>query len=138
MAFLTAIVAPIKRLNAEFDQFYDDVKYILDHGPRVFQIQSALNDRFDYDLRRIYIEDGSDYEPLPIYRDAEAKQAPYVYLESEVSQQAPYLYREEEIDAVGIDFVVFVPASLVFDMEELKAVVDYYRFKDKVYIVQTF
>lgn len=137
MAWLKCIIAPLKRLAAEFDVFRNANIYRLGRGPQVVHIECVLNDRWDTGQRRIYIIDGEVLEPLYIYRDAEGKDAPYIYLEAE-GQQAPYLYTEAELNAVGIDFIIRIPASIIFDINELKALVDRYRLPGKVYIIETF
>lgn len=137
MAWLRCIVKPLIRLGSELDIFRKSNIYRLLRGPQVVHIECVLNDRWDAEERRIYIVDGSAYEPLYIYRDAEGKQAPYIYLEAE-GEQAPYIYTEAEINAVGIDFIIRIPVTIVFDMNELKALVDRYRLPGKVYIIETF
>jgi hypothetical protein len=136
MAWLNAIIAPIKRMNADFDTARDEVLYKLAHGPQVVHIEAVLNDRWDNIDRRIKVEDGAGFEPLPIYRDAETKTPPYIYKEAE-GKPNPYIYQEMEIDGVSIDFVIKIPVAIVFDMDELKALVDTYRLAGKVYIVET-
>lgn len=137
LAGLYALVSPIVWLYNKFYNFLLDKLYELGKTSQVVHIEAVLNDRWDAGLRRIYIIDGSGIEPLVIYREAEAKQAPYIYLEAE-GEPAPYIYRNEELNVVTIDFIIMIPVFIVFDMDELKALVDKYRLPGKVYIVQTF
>jgi len=48
-----------------------------------------------------------------------------------------YLYRKSEFDA-GIDFIVWVPSSLTINTDQLKVMINYYKFADKRYTINTF
>lgn len=137
MAWLESITAPLRRIADELEAFRQANLYRLRHGPQVMHIEAVLNDKYDPALRRIYLIDGDGYEPLSIYRDAEGKQAPYIYLEAE-GEPAPYLYTDNELNSVGIDFIIMIPATVVYETNELIALVDIYRLPGKVYIIQTF
>ena len=137
LAGLNALVQPIAWL---YDRFYKKLLgwvYELSHTSQVVYMEAALNDHFDPGLRRIYLVDGSGIAPVVIYRELEAKQAPYIYQEAE-GEQAPYIYTDEELNTITVDFIVMVPVTLSFDMDELIALVDKYRLRGKFYLIQTF
>lgn len=48
-----------------------------------------------------------------------------------------YLYRKSEY-ASGLDFIVWVPVALTINTDQLKVMVNYYKFADKQYTIQTY
>lgn len=137
LAGLYAVAAPVIWLYNGFYNMLLDRLYELAKTSQVVHIKAVLNDRWDAGLRRIDIIDGSGIEPLIIHRELEAKPAPYVYKEDE-GQPLHYIYRDEELNTLTVDFIVRIPEFIVFDLEELKALVDKYRLPGKVYLVETF
>lgn len=137
MAWLKSIISPIKRMNTEFDTNREQNLYRLGKGPQVVHIEAVLNDRFDFVDRGIQIVDPETFNPLYIYRESETKPPVYIYTDAELLQ-APYIYTDNEINAITVDFVVRVPVAVVFDTDELKALVDRYRLPGKVYTIETY
>ena len=85
----------------------------------------VLNDRFDKILRRIVIEDGLDTDALIIYRRDELKP---VFVKRRIEADPTFLYRRSE---VGGSFVVKVPIGIVYDVYEMRALIDQYRLASK-------
>lgn len=124
---LKSLAAPVKRLYDQFSAFRTVNLYYLEHNSQVCKMEAVLNDRFDQALRRITILDGEDLEPLYVFQEPELHPL-YAFQESE--NQALYLYQQSQTD-IGVDFIVKVPATVSFDVIELKALVNYYRLPSK-------
>ena len=134
VAWLLALVQPIKELHSKFTAGRKARLYELAHGPQVAHLEGVLNDAFDSTNRGIYISNGPLNEPAPLYLDAELKPAP-LYLESEGIVEV--LYLESETFASGADFIVHVPAAVVYDLAKMKALIDKYKLATKLYTIVT-
>lgn len=124
LAFLSVLLSPVKSLYGLFKKNREQNLYYLDHNAQVVRMEAVLNDRWDDELRRINITDGTAKEALIIYREDETK--PPVYLFTEAENNPVPLYQESEFDE-GNDFEVNVPWDVVFDVEEMKALINKYR-----------
>ena len=92
-----------------------------------------LNDSFDYTLRRIRIIDAIWYLPTYLYQEAELKPV-NIYQESE--NHPVYLYQETEAGDFKDDFVVKIPAGLVFNQNEMRGKLDSYKLTGTHYKIQ--
>jgi hypothetical protein len=122
-------------LYSRFMAYRNLIKYSLLITPQVCYLEKALNDRYDVALRRIYIEDAPEQLPVALFLRAENKP---VKLFTRAEGNPVILWRRAETAEFGVDFIVFVPASLLFDMPELRAFVTGYKLTTKTFGVQTF
>ena len=94
------------------------------NGQRCY-LRKALNDKFDPELRRIFIDGTLDIEQDYIYTQAENLD---VYLGT--------MFLETEFNYAGttVDFLVFVP-QLVLDLKinEIIATLEFYKLAGKQY-----
>jgi hypothetical protein len=127
LAFLEAIISSIDWLYGLFGRNRNANLYHLSITPQVCRLEKALNDRFDSSQRRIYISDGTHYEALYLYTDGE--NVP-IWLEPDV-----YLHTGGESGEGNIDFIVNVPAGLVYDQHEMEALVRIYKLASKTFII---
>lgn len=88
---------------------------------QVCYLEAFLNDRFDFTLRRIYIEDAANEETIYIYKRDEATPL-VISTRAEASAQPIFTRGETNGDYIN-DFVIYMPASVVFDENELRAMV---------------
>ena len=133
-AWLNCLVSPVAWLFNQFTANRTNNLYILAHDSQVCYLQAALNDVFDPVSRGILIVDGPFEDPLFLYLNTEIKPL-WLGLVSEEGA-TPYpdpqvLYTNGETYALGICFIVKVPAAVAagagYDVQRLKALVDYYR-----------
>jgi len=110
IAWLTVLCRPVVRLYSDFKRFRKDVIYQLTITPQVCYLERMLNDRFDFTLKRIYIDDAIWMQPLYIYQDDELKDE-FLYQESE--DKPIFLWTDSEAGEDRDDFVVFVPKALM-------------------------
>jgi hypothetical protein len=100
VAYLEVLAYPLHNLYVRLLSKRSTYDYKIKHTSQVFSIENVLNDRYDKDLRRIYIEDGDRIKK--VFLNTRATKPPLwlgtVYLRSRDSTQ-------------GVDFVVRVPAG---------------------------
>lgn len=137
LAWLNALVSPVKTLHAQFLVFRRESIYKIEHTPQVYSLEKVLNDEFDRILRRIYIEDGDYFEQLYLFSPPE-QQPIYVFEQSE--DQPVYVYAPNDPDATSVDFNVVLPqvfqatfASGANNRNRIEALINFYRLPDKTY-----
>lgn len=126
LGFLWSSIKPLDTLHYVWRQMRLSNLYKLDHNAQVCYFRAALNDRFDPDLRRIYINGGKSKKTTYIYTPGE-KRPKYI--------GTIYLYRGLEVEG-GADFFVYVPREIVSaQLYELRALIDFYRLGGKRYLI---
>lgn len=104
-----SLIKPVVTLYQAFRRYREAKDYQLSITPQVCYLEKLLNDRYDYTLRRIYIEDSIDKLPTYIFVEAELKP---VYLGSKT------IYTNAEVGFAPNDFIIHVPLALQFTFEE--------------------
>lgn len=126
-AYLLGLVRPLDTLYTLFMRFRRDTLYKLQHTGQVVLLQKVLNDRFDNEQRRIYIDDGIVNDPTYVYTNAEDKP---VYLGTQ------YIYTREELAYKDVDFTVVLPVGMTLSDEErirMQSLINYYKLAAKTY-----
>lgn len=128
-AFAKALVRPIRTLHNKWKVKRNRNLYILAHNVQVCYMRGALNDMFDPDLRRIYIDGGiNDREPTYIYTPAEMRPK---YLGT------IYSYNSMVNEGTGFDFIVYVPTAIMATQSfEMNAQINLYRLGGKRYSIE--
>lgn len=133
LTLLGVLVYPVSQLHQLFLRYKKAKLYQLKITPQVCYLEMMLNDSFDNTDRGIYIEDAIWYLPTYIYQEAELKPV-YISMESEA---APVIvYTESEAGEFRDDFVVKVPATVLFNIEEMKGKIDSYKLAGTHYKIQ--
>ncbi len=135
LTLLGVMIQPIVKLYHAFLLFMKAVLYDLMITPQVCYLESMLNERYDFALRRIYITDAIEFPPLYLYQDDEIHP---IDLYTEAEAQPVYLYTDGEGGDYGDDFIIMVPASLVFDTIEMTSLVMRKRLPGMRFKIQTF
>lgn len=130
-----AALYPLVYVYNSFLNYRDAKIYQLTITPQVCYLERMLNDRYDYTSRRIYITDAEWHLPWFIYKEAENKPQ-WLYKTSE--NKPVWLYKEGEAGIAKDDFVVHVPASIAFDQNEMRSLVDGYKLFGTKYTIQLF
>jgi hypothetical protein len=134
VSWLGALVRPHVWLYQAFLRYRTAKLYQLMITPQVCYMERLLNDRFDNIERRIYIDDGITYTPAYIYLESEDKP---LWLYTEGESEPIFLFTEGETVATETnDFVVYVPAGLEFNTDEMKALINSYKLAGKLYKIQ--
>ena len=112
-AWLRALHYPLIKVADDFNVNRNANLYNLAHNGQVCYLRAALNDRFDISRRRIKILEGNRYKRYYIYRQS------YDYADT------------------GVDFIVLVPARLIYNEYEMTALVEFYKLAGKRYKIVT-
>lgn len=97
-------------------------------------LEKLLNDRYDFTLRRIYIDDGVDKPPFYIFQPAELKPK---YIRQRSENVPKRIYTGGESGSLTDDFIVFTPAGLVFETPEMTSLVKAYKLAGTKFKIQT-
>lgn len=114
LAFLYSAIKPLVDIQTAFYQFYQDKKYELTFNGQVIYLEHLLNDKFDNTLRRIYIGDASQTPNVFVFNKSEGNEPVYLFNNSEY-QSETYLFNASE-ETPGVDFFVFVPIGLSYNL----------------------
>jgi hypothetical protein len=135
VAWLQWLTTPVRSLYARFVAYEAGVRRELSYNSQVLLFESALNDRFDPAVRRIYLTN-SDVELQPVYLNFVAEQQPNPVLHFEPEGQPPvYLYRWVEFGGVA-DFIVTAPAVLSGRAGQLHALIRRLKLANKNYLLR--
>ena len=127
-AWVSLLISPVNDVHYWWLQFRKQNIYNLAHNSQKCYLRGALNDRFDNELRRIRIDNGNSFKRQYIYTDAEQKTKFLGTI---------FLYDDSDYADTGVDFIVVVPAGLMYSVYEMKSLIDFYRLASKRYKIIT-
>lgn len=138
LAWIKALLAPLVAHYNEFVAFKTEMIYISQHNAAVISIESVLNDYFDNDLRRIFINN-AELSLREYFYDPGAGDPLYFYDDPNGPPQ--YFLDPGAYNLYGGDFTVFLPLDLQPETEpentilvtKIRAQVDRYKFFGKKY-----
>ena len=134
-AIAQILLKPINSIYYKWHNWRKENIYKLEHTGQVCSLRGSLNDVFDPTLRRIYIGDGQMNPTTYVYTEAELQDL-YTNTETEVDTETMYVYTESETADTGLDFIVYVPASIVnAQLPGLKAHIEFYKAGGKRYTI---
>lgn len=135
VAFLRSLVEPMQQIHGYFLLFREEQLYELAINGQVINLERVLNDTFDPMDRRIYITDGEYFEP-PIFYE-EYKDLPVVF-NAEANSVNPIFWNETNIEnRVSVNFYVWIPSDILFDINRLKASVTKYKIFGRTFEIKT-
>jgi hypothetical protein len=133
MVLLNSLVSPVVYIYNLFLINRRNNLYKLLITPQICYVEMALNDRYDGVNRKIEIQRPKSYDPLFLYQRIEKEPVFLFGRNSATAGQRKWLYQKKEASAFQYDFIVKVPATVAFNMNEMTAVIDSYILPDKVY-----
>jgi hypothetical protein len=140
LAFLNALLAPLQEVNQRFIDLVGVLFYKTSFNGQVIYLEHLINDAYDNEQRRCYIDDPSGIlqQPLYVYHKYEGQIDPVIYTKAENGTQ-PIIYGETEDDLLP-DFIVYMPADAYTSLNEpnLRAIINQYRIAGKRYTIETF
>ncbi|HYH14171.1 MAG TPA: hypothetical protein VD794_03060 [Flavisolibacter sp.] len=134
VAFVQILIYGVSFLYQDLLRFRKQKLYELTITPQVCYLERLLNDRFDFIQRRIRIVDSLDKPPYYIYQKDELKPK-YIYLRAE--GKPAYIYTSGESSLLQDDFVVLVPAGLIFEEAEMRSLVRVFKLAGKRFKIQS-
>lgn len=134
LAWISVCVSPVTFVYNNLLRFRKLTLYRLSITPQVCYLQKLLNDQYDYISRGIRIVDAEQTDPLFIFEDVEDKPF-WLFTDGEASPQ--YLFTDGEASDLKDDFIVIVPLSVQFDLNEMTSLINSYKLASKQFkIVQ--
>ncbi len=136
VSLISAMLSPLEVVLAQYNEYRSTTLTTLSYNGQVAYMEKMLNDKFDAQQRRIYIDDAvvSAIEPAILYRKNENQDTEILYRKNEAIGFA--IYRASEIPHE--DFTVFLPDELAIKLSAIKSVIDFYKIASKIYKIQTF
>lgn len=133
MGFCYCLLTGVRRAASVFEQFRADTDFCLHHNGQVCYLRAALNDRFDWERRRITIDDTGDYrESVIIYRRDDPVHSVSVPTRS---NGALIINRRSMTVDGALDFTVSVPddVRLTYGEAQIRALIDQFKLASKRY-----
>lgn len=122
--YMRALVSPIASLHYNWEQMRAANLLKLSYNGQRCYLRKALNDRFDPDLRRIFIGEIPQLEENYIYQPEENLD---YYLDT------MYLDLDYTEGGETVDFVVYVPADVMNKINEIIATLEFYKLPGKLF-----
>ena len=135
LRFLQSCLSGLQTINDSFYSYVVNVKEDLKYNGQIINLTKRLNDLYDNTLRRIYISNQQGITTKYIFNNAE-RQTDYIYNTIEAS--TPFYLGNNSEMGIEFDFIVYVPASLVYESENFNATINRYRLADKRYKIETY
>lgn len=136
MAFINTLVSPVVFIYNLFIINRRSNLYKLMITPQVCYVEMALNEKYDPVRRRITIAQSKRKDPVFLYEKIENKPVS-LFTKMETEQSKTILFQKGEASSFQYDFIIKVPKTISFNMDEMSAVVDGYILPDKVYKITT-
>lgn len=131
-AYVKALVKPISDVHYQFVMKRKDNLYIMAHNGQKCYLRAVLNDKYDFDQRRIQIDDGNLFDAEYIYTDAEIDANPFL-----AKYLTLVLYQDGDLGDTAVDFYVRVPEDIYYNEYEMKYLIDFYKLASKRYKIVT-
>ena len=139
------LFSQFKPLNMQMVDFCSFITTRLNYTGQRMALTELLNDNYDNDLRRCWIEclDNNFVEGIDIYLDTETDPSPIVLFQDNELNPVPItLFLDSEIqDAdsiVGKSFIVHVPVGVVEADKLIRALLDIYVIQPQEYKINRF
>jgi hypothetical protein len=136
LKFAKSLMYGFQYINNYFYSYVNSKLDELKYNGQLINLQKRLNDLFALDdaNRNIYIVNSSSVSLTWIFRYAENNPI-YVDRYTETSQLFIKRY-SESVD--NYDFIIYVPASLIYSDSLFDSIVNRYRLSDKNYTIKTY
>lgn len=127
--YLRASISPISSLHYRWEQMREANLKKLSYNSQKCYLRGALNDNFDPELRRIYIDGVPILDETYIYQPEENLD---FYLDT------MYLDLDYTVAGETVDFVVNVPTAILnAKINEITAILQFYKLAGKTYKILT-
>lgn len=138
LAYIYSIAEALQTVSDQFTAFRNKNLFDLQFTGQVLSMEGILNATFDPVGNGIFIEDGLQLTRLYLFTDTENFNDVWDYTVNEIPITGN-VYEFANADyGTQIDFIVNVPAALVFDSNEMTALINRYRLASKRFIIQTY
>jgi hypothetical protein len=133
--WLLVLVSQIKSIHTQFVALATQKRFDLQFTSQVIYLEYLLNYRFNGGLNTIYIADAQNPDYVYLWQRAENVKL-YIYNRVE-NESKTFVYNRAEFNHYA-DFVVMVPALLVFNRSEMVALINRYKIAGKIFTIKTY
>lgn len=125
-AWLEVVLAPLQNRYNAFLSHREEVIFDVSVTGQVRSLEFMLNKIFyeDGHILKIYISDASRNPQVYLFQNTETHEPVYLY---NTNEQYDGLYVFNTYDSPGSDFTVWVPDSLLFDLNYMRALIDRHK-----------
>ena len=136
LAFLDAMIAPLIKIQNE-------TLYTMQHDGRKIYLEKVLNDYYQIvgynpsthdSTKKIYIENAAQLPEVFVFQPLENSP---VFLGDSTNSNEVFLTQEDE-SLNAFSFTIFIPDTITFDEQDLRAVIDKYAYIGKLYNIETY
>jgi len=137
--FIYSIIDPLQTINDDFYYVMVTVNNYLSYTSNHLAMEEMLNDKYDENLRRIYItENNITGHVIDIYQQQETDPSPtFIYKQGEINPAPISMYKQTEFPLSAVDFTLNFPVSTIYDADVLDKLIKSY-VDTKAYNVVTF
>ena len=134
--WLIILILPLIKVHVKLIQVIEKIVYDLPFTGQVCSLERLLNNKYDYTLRRIFIEDALLHTPIYLYTDVEGT---VIDLYTDNENAAVTIFTDGEIAGQASNhFIIYVPIGLSFDSFEMRKLVLQKRLLGKKFKIQTY
>lgn len=135
IAWLFQSFKQLRNKKTEFDNLREYWDYNRKFNTQILSLENRLNQQYNLVLGSIYIETPDTInESVYTFWLNENQPSPFIYWLSEFDTPT-YIKWLEETPETPFDFIIWVPNSLVFDEDEMRAIVELYKLAGKRYTI---
>lgn len=137
LAFLFALIRPIRDLYQQFTSFHQSRRKDVSISGQVIKLEWLLNDRFNAGQEGIWIVHNTPVqEAFFLFDEGYTEEGTLIY--DEADGRGPYMYEDADMVPADVNFIVLVPEALEFDEFEMRAVVDKKKLYGSTYSIQRY
>lgn len=140
IAWLMVFLLSIRRLKDSFITLRDKIEYDIKFNSQTLSLEARLNQQYNLLMGTIYIETiSSTDDAIYIFWLSENQQPVYIGWLSETSLEPKYItWLSETVSVANVEFIVWVPSTLIFDLDQMKAIINLYKLAGKRYSIQPY
>lgn len=135
IAWLFRLFLPLRRTKVQFDDLRAYWDYNLMFSSQTLSLEARLNQQYNLVMGSIYIiTQNNPNTAVYTFWVNENQPSPFIYFLDE-GQTPTYITWLNEGSNAAVDFIVYVPNTLVFDEGQMRAIIDLYRLAGKRYSI---
>jgi hypothetical protein len=138
IAWLYRMLIKLRHKKTEFDALRTYWDYNLKFSSQTMSLEARLNQQYNLIMGSIYIvTQNSANDAVYTFWINENQPSPFIYFLAE-GNTPTFITWLGEGSASALDFIVYVPFTLVFDENEMRAIIDLYRLAGKRYAIELY
>lgn len=136
LGFIYTLIKGCKDIHVQLMSLRNNTSRFLNFNGQTIYLEHILNEEFDPNGWGVYIDNVIDRSFTFIYNKSEGRDPFYIYNKSE-GKPPRYIYNKIEYLST-VDFIVYVPLAVVFDIDQMTALVNKYRYASRTFQIITY